>query len=278
MKFILNMIGGMELGPPANIIKRVIKEIEKMKEKNYSVEILNNYSTLIVSRNDEITNKKTNKYIITLNSSYPFHPPYINDYIDKYPNPQVKLDEYIEKANPIKTTTENPLKMVVYCHRKRDYHFATNIMNKILNENGYGDLNNILKMYLDIEPHSYIPEGPYSYIPEGLPYGPHIIADGFSDTFINNHLNMFDIVALPDCAGDWYTYVGKEPNIEKILELIIRVLKIVKDDGIIFFSKLLEMPVEDIISRLFLKNVHINYYYIDNENEYKVDWLVIKKN
>lgn len=80
--------------------------------------------------------------------------------------------------------------------------------------------------------------------------------DGFSDEFINANLERYDLVFIPDCGGLWYElqeeYIiekGKiinkfteeeiNNNLSLLIEYILKVLKLVKNNGIIAFSKIL---------------------------------------
>ena len=90
--------------------------------------------------------------------------------------------------------------MLIYCHPKtvkfedgivdKDSHFLHKEINKIANQYGIKTI-----VTLDIRGNIGIPV-----------YGGntlYININGFSDTFIDKFNGMFDVVMVPDCAGDW---------------------------------------------------------------------------
>jgi len=82
------------------------------------------------------------------------------------------------------------------------------------------------------------------------------VADAFSDEFINSNINKYDLVMVPDCGGQWYNYqidiIGNlfesrklseyEKNMRKssLISLCINLTKVVKNGGIICFSKFID--------------------------------------
>jgi len=73
-------------------------------------------------------------------------------------------------------------------------------------------------------------------------------ADAFSDEFINENLYKYNLVFIPDCGGIWYelqtkftenTPEVKNNNLSLIIDYIIKVLNLVKINGIITFGKIL---------------------------------------
>lgn len=127
--------------------------------------------------------------------------------------------------------------------------------------------------------------------------------DGFSDEFINANLERYDLVFIPDCGGLWYKlqeeYIiekGKiinkfteeeiNNNLSLLIEYILKVLKLVKNNGIIAFSKILfdkkckigEYPFDNFLHAIqffLFKNGFTSYVKkLDNSNQ---DIIVGKK-
>jgi hypothetical protein len=71
--------------------------------------------------------------------------------------------------------------------------------------------------------------------------------DAFSDSFINKHINEYDLIMVPDCDGPWYfqnnngvTFEHDESLRKKLLNLCLNLTKMLKSNGIILFGKLLQ--------------------------------------
>jgi hypothetical protein len=76
--------------------------------------------------------------------------------------------------------------------------------------------------------------------------------DVFNDKFINEHLEEYDLVIVPDCGGPWY-YLQNEENEEndiKFLEICGNLVKMLKPNGIIQFGKFLRDDNRKLVNRL----------------------------
>lgn len=118
--------------------------------------------------------------------------------------------------------------ILVYCHNKKiktdmnhtkidNGHWQFEIFNSIIN---MYNLNNIIIKTVDI-----LPGGDY-------------MADGFSDDFINKYSGKFNIVILPDCGGDFFTF-QENKQIEKLNALFEKILRLLKINGILIVGKIL---------------------------------------
>ena len=90
--------------------------------------------------------------------------------------------------------------------------------------------------------------------------------DAFSDSFINRHINDYDLVLVPDCGGPWYhlqdstrkTQEEENDNKSILITLSLQLTNIVKPNGIIVFSKFINespcnidgMPFESLANAL----------------------------
>jgi hypothetical protein len=82
--------------------------------------------------------------------------------------------------------------------------------------------------------------------------------NAFSDEFINEHIEVYDLVMVPDCGGEWFEYQSPtirnktkglfSPSIRlsdedqnnrktELINLCLKLTKVVKKGGIIQFSK-----------------------------------------
>jgi chaperonin cofactor prefoldin len=137
------------------------------------------------------------------------------------------------------TATTADGKMLVYCHTSRNLleepkihgegHFLYKTFQIILDEKG---IKNPIIDTVDIAPL----QDPYVHADNKM--DKHYAEDGFGDTFINNHLKGYDIVILPDCSGQWYSY-QESKDLVKLIELIQNIFKMVKDGGVLILGKVL---------------------------------------
>ena len=150
-------------------------------------------------------------------------------------------------------------KMLIYCHnrivdltRADTNHWQGPIFKQVLTERG------IDPMKIKVDTIDIVPGGT-------------IVADGFSKSFIDSHENEFDIVILPDCGGLWYEFQKEhnDENFQRLLSLMIELLRLVKPSGIIMFGKIL---YEDWFDRRLtdaLQNAVISQYSLYGVNDVK---------
>jgi len=101
--------------------------------------------------------------------------------------------------------------------------------------------------------------------PRNLP-GATYQADAFSDEFIDAHLDEYDLVLVPDCGGDWYKLQSGEDDEKKsftLIQLSIRLTKIVKRGGLIHFGKFLYNSPCTIEGREFSSLVSALNFYLE---------------
>lgn len=92
--------------------------------------------------------------------------------------------------------------------------------------------------------------------------------DAFSDDFINKHLGDYDMVLVPDCAGPWWELqsVDEEKKNDSYLTMInlcIKLTKMVKQGGIIHFGKIIYNRPCTINKRDFESLVAALKFYLD---------------
>lgn len=124
-------------------------------------------------------------------------------------------------------------------------------------------------------------------------------ADAFSDEFINLHINDYDLVMIPDCGGPWYflntdsetiiypdgkkeekkfTIQEQNDNKTKLITLCIKLSKIVKQGGIIQFSKFIYEEQPCIIDGINYDNFSSALGSHLSQNGFKVTFETIDTN
>ena len=139
----------------------------------------------------------------------------------------------------------NTIRMLIYCHddtityRKENKegdklwsheqggaYKCSIIVERIIDMNGWGDSN------IHIDTIDILPGGTFK-------------EDGFSDTFIDKHVGKYDLVYLPDCAGDWYKLQTEgRKDFDTLLLIILSISRLVKKEGILVLSKFTEYVLE----------------------------------
>lgn len=65
--------------------------------------------------------------------------------------------------------------------------------------------------------------------------------DAFSSAFVDDHPLEYDAILVPDCGGIWYLTIYEQSTVaqkEQLLEACVDMLRMLKPNGLIFFSKL----------------------------------------
>jgi hypothetical protein len=131
-----------------------------------------------------------------------------------------------------------------------------------------------------------------------MPGGTYV-EDAFSDEFINKHINHYDVLVVPDCGGPWYElqitsqyhrmkkvkdYTKEEINIniKLLIDLSLKLTKVVKPNGIINFCKFLHAGEIIIEGNKFLDFKDALLFYL-NKNGFYAEFsgygiIGIKKN
>jgi hypothetical protein len=109
--------------------------------------------------------------------------------------------------------------MLIYCHHRKykDGHFMKELFDEIgqeYNITTYLTLDNSSSRFNNAD----------------------IKADGFSDNFIVQNEEKYEVVYLPDCGGKWWEYQEKK-RYKDLLELIQKVKKLVRPGGALFLGK-----------------------------------------
>lgn len=92
--------------------------------------------------------------------------------------------------------------------------------------------------------------------------------NAFSDEFIEDHIEDYDLVLVPDCDGEWSTLIGGcDKDKTQLILLCIKLTRIVKQGGVLFFSKFVsEIPCTiydmefETFSAALIHYLHINEF------------------
>ena len=259
----------------------------------------NNYE---VSFNGIIAKKDEYKFKINMRDNYPDTSPIINgidfsvngvDFIDldktnisEMTEEQKKEIKFYNKdmtVNDLLNILIDKKNILIYCHPKSaDTHFLKNdliipslIGNNITNakekeeklKEGKLIYNTANKITIDIKNF-----GSPGEIPNDRPT---ILADGFSDEFINDN-KIYDYVLLPDCDGDWWMLQinKKQPTFN---QLILKLTKLLRTGGKLILGKIVNTLMYDNVFEFFqnkpLNNFEIKKFTID-DNKFL---MIIKK-
>jgi len=227
--------------------KRVDKEIADLRNNGYEVvKSVNDLGELTVSKEGQI-------YKIIFPPKYPFEAPTITcngQVISALPwSPARLIKKILESQN-----SQNSQKVLILCHPQ----IVTGSFSPLtLKDHWYGhEKNNFFsKVFKDYDLKGDVKFETVDTLPGG-----NYTADAFSDEFINKHINDYDVLVVPDCGGPWYElqmisqyqmtsstfkkvkdYTKEEinTNIKLLIDLSLKLTKVVKPNGIINFSKFL---------------------------------------
>ena len=290
---------------PKKIPENLLNNSESIKRFKIEQKILadNGYEVIINQINEMeiiVNNKDDYTFKIVIENIYPFKSPIINginfsknsiDFIDLNLTSNCPISEEDDKLIFYKKDTKiidllniliNKKNILIYCHPKSaNTHFLKNhlIIPALIGE----DINN------DVEKEKALNKGKLIYDKankitlditnyESLNvfsnYGPTILADGFSDDFIDKN-QIYDYVFLPDCSGDWWFFqINKK--YDKFINLILKLTKLLKIDGKLIMSKFVnEKYYNQVFQDFQLKhsdNFQIKKFTIDN-----IKFLMITK-
>ncbi len=215
-----NIVGGGFLNP--QIENRVQIEIKRLKDLdlfddfNYDKE--NNRITFI---------RKSDGCIIRiiLPQNYPFDKPTIT-----YNNRNLNIDLWGVGKNlktfvlSIQDNLERKNQILIMCHPHK------------IETHGHWLLDSDIKPLIEKERIDN-----YEFITGDIISGGDIQDDLFSDGFINQNIENFNAVIIPDCAGFWYTLQKSRESIycDKLYLLIKKIMNTIKNNGVLFISKFL---------------------------------------
>jgi hypothetical protein len=230
----------------SNRSKRLEKEIDKLKASNL-------YKNIVLSEDKKsltFTRISDNANItVIIPDNYPFEAPSITINETKY-----NIDSVWSVVSTIGSMFEYDKKVLILCHNKM---VNGKFEPLVLNNHWYGSPE--LQIFQRIFAEYNLKGKPIFETIDIIPGGTYQ-ADAFSDEFINQHINDYDIVMVPDCGGPWYylqntdLYDGgrkirdlttDEVNVNKeiLITLCLKLTKVVKQGGIIQFSKFIsEIP------------------------------------
>ena len=216
--------------PSSSTHNRIIAEINLLEKEGYSVDLSQITSKkLIVSDN----NNKLLSFEIP--DYYPFRPYKVFSVEQFHYNMKPMINYISNLPNPANSN------ILIYCHSRKyinsgdNKHWASETIDKTINETNLVDP----KIYtIDIQK---------------TENGPDLLANGFGDEFINyfSLIPTFDIVFMLDCAGPWVLYQGyyKDGTIdnEMMINLIKNVLRLVKQNGKLIISKIINEGLYEMI-------------------------------
>jgi len=197
--------------------------------------ILNNFplgAPIITCNNKKLIVSEDWKVSIRLLSIFEANNDLINEIvnINHANNPNVVADE--NKTTKLNKSQSNQLAVLLYC----DPHGNENICDfdkGTLSPHWWG-LFNVLKEFNLSEKFTG------TSICETIDNAPNSKAsyqeDGFSNKFIELHLEKYDLVMVPDCAGPWYELQMKN-NIEELIKIATNLTNLLTPNGVIIFSK-----------------------------------------
>jgi hypothetical protein len=155
------------------------------------------------------------------------------------------MKNYQDTEKAVEKTTEGTYSVLVYCHpdklsvQDEKCHFNMPQIKKALQEAGINESKVIIQT-LDI---ATIGKPPYKVS------SPDILVDGFSDEFIQQHKEKFDMVWLPDCDGPWWD-IQKTKNMNEFIKLVNKLTTIVKPGGQLICWKIVYFDVSKVVEAL----------------------------
>lgn len=196
-----NQIAGKK---PA-IKRKLDKEEIKYEEKNEQ--------HYLIHYNDKIYN-----YVI--DKDYPFSSPIINGTITmRNYSPSMKISQtldYYEENIPVNNN------ILIYCHPTKldDTYWKLKFLKSRLSfYNIDYDLTKIKTVDINCLDEYCIKK------------------DGFSKDFIEENKNKYRFIFVPDCNGNWWNYQEKWNNVDKLVDLIMEMNKMIVKGGILCMSK-----------------------------------------
>ena len=105
-------------------------------------------------------------------------------------------------------------------------------------------------------------------------------ADAFSDEFINNNINKYDLIMVPDCGGMWYS-LQEDKNYDKLIEICNKLIKMLKPQGIILFSKFIrpdDTPLINPFANALITSLNEDSFTITSKSVYNSITLIVQKN
>ena len=215
--------------------ERIKNELLKLHQNNYIV----NMSVDEIVKYKYMSVCKDNKtYTVELSNEYPFTTNNVMFKIngENFYNNINRISAGTLIVNVLNNMSLKKYNMLVYCHNRQiiqqSDHFA------------YNDFNLFIK-----SEYKHLTIDDFCIKTIDIVGTPNFIADGFSSKFIlnslkyNNNEPFYDIIALPDCGGIWYT-VQKSDDINdtnKINKIIENIFKIIKKNGFMLLSKFINV-------------------------------------
>ena len=209
----------------------LLKELQFLEEKNYSVD-LSEIESESESKKIIITDTNNHKLSIEIDKFYPFKQIKVFGKLQEQIKPSDNIVDYIPNSSD--------KNVLIYCHPRKyeDGHYSSDVVDKVILESM---LSKPLIYTVDIQGQ------------------PNIFADGFGEEFLSYFSNpnpIFDIVFMFDCDGPWSYFQGfndnKKEDINKIIELINNVLRIIKPGGKLIISKILSKELYNFLHHGFV--------------------------
>ncbi len=215
------------------VIRRLNIEIGKFESLGYIVELGERDLNIIYVTHPSsgIRNK------IKITEAFPQQKRIINNKLVDIPA-IVFLADYF--SSNIKMIPREQSNILVYCHGKpilkpSDHHAYYSI-EKAIRESGIED------------PHIYTLD---------IVENPDLLEDGFDDEFLTRYSSnpLFDIVFMPDCSGPWWELqTSKFRGFEPLLQIIDKILSIIRPNGKLIISKLVKAGLYEAIMTHYTGN------------------------
>lgn len=170
---------------------------------------------------------------------------------------------------------DSSFNVLIYCHRREvkynggrvEGHWQGDIIG-----NGIRKMCNGQEVVIDTV--DIIPGGTYT-------------ADAFSEYFITDHIEEYDLIALPDCGGPWVEtvhaqedYKGMDYNIrlDILTQIVVRIMDMLKFGGKIMLGKYTSEEWRDSLAVNLAAYYDVEMKNFNSSYGIDLDYIVVTKN
>lgn len=156
-------------------------------------------------------------------------------------------------------------KALIFCHTKNVLYLPS---NHFLGE-----------LFLEIE-NKYFPDEKFIHetvdicadlFPDSSIRSVHHVDDAWSEAFVYKHRGEYDVIFIPDCAGEWYSEVIEKLNFQVLQDIINRSMTLLTEYGILMVSKLVRQEIIEFIKSKY-KNATLLHY-----DKYNMAYFIFTK-
>ena len=191
--------------------------------------------------------------------------------------------DLIDTIININKSQKNPKKVLIYCHAP----YSNNIEDQIICnfDNGqllshWWGLNGIFKTLTQTDEFKDLSGIHICDTVDIQKEYATFVKDGFNSDFIENKLQNYDLVMVPDCDGDWFNCqvnnYGKTH--EDLLIIVNNMINALKDNAVIVFSKFMDYKQNELLFedklKLELKSKSVPFKQIEIMS---YSFIIIKK-